>query len=114
MDNKGRLVAREYHGRLMEALERFRAERDRTLALAIEAYDELSSLHLEEQDKLDNMTRKSGGLEFTANGEAIQFALETLEVINEDLEALTEYLSYEDHDPAVITLEDLYKISKIS
>ncbi|MCD0169661.1 hypothetical protein, partial [Deinococcus sp. 23YEL01] len=75
---------------------------------------ELSSLHVEEQEKVENMSYNGGGLEYTAKGSAIQLASETLEAISDDLEALTEYLSYVDDDPASIALEDLYKISKIS
>ncbi|GGK90948.1 hypothetical protein [Deinococcus radiotolerans] len=111
MDQLGRLTAREYHGRLKEALERYRLERARTLALVEEAHDALSKLQEIEEYKAMNMGDSGGGLAATPKGEAIQYAADVLGEIVGDLWNLFNELDVEE-DPAQIDLDGLYSISK--
>lgn len=113
MDQKGRLRARWAHGRLQEALLRYRFERDALYSLLNELVEELSDLDADEMVKYDNLESSGTGLAYTAKGEAISFAVETLDELIEQLQNLSEHLDTSDGDPANIDLDPLFTISKV-
>ena len=114
MDQKGRLVVREYGARLEEAVHRIRYERDSLIRLLQNAYDELDSLRDIEQTKQDNIEYSGSGLEHTNKAETIRGGVDTLEDALSDIENLQIYLGIaEGHgDPLNVEFKTLLKISK--
>ena len=114
MDQKGRLVVREYGARLEEAVHRIRYERDSLMKLLQNAYDELDSLREIEQTKQDNIEYSGNGLEHTNKAGSIRDGVVELEDALSDIENLQIYLEVaENHsDPLDVEFRTLLKISK--